>query len=283
MTPAGIFAPFILDARGVSHIGHVREENQDDYLVDAGAGLFAVADGVGGLKDGRHASRTVIEALTGLPGFSSLNELRDNFEAGVARANHALRLFVRDNGSALGTTLAALLVHDHAILCAWAGDSRIYRLRGQALTLLTDDHTEAAELLRQGTLTPEEARVWPRRNVITRAIGVEDTVDLDYKSGSIQPGDIYLLCSDGLTTHLSDAEILTAISGRSLDEAAEALIGATLREGASDNVTVILVGVHPASPLSAQRNGTQEPAHGGRKAVREQTVQLASRKAHHGG
>lgn len=282
MTPAGVFDPFILDARGVSHVGHVREENQDDYLVDAGAGLFAVADGVGGLKDGRHASHTVIEALAGLTGFSNLMEFRDSFEAGVTRANHALRRFVRENGSALGTTLAALLIHDQALLCAWAGDSRIYRLRDQALTLLTDDHTEAADLLRQGTLTPEEARLWPRRNVITRAIGVDDAVNLEYRSGSIQSGDIYLLCSDGLTTHLSDTEILSILSGRSLDEAAEALIGATLREGASDNVTVILVGVRPASPLSERREGVDKPARGERP-IREQTVQLALRKAHHGG
>lgn len=273
-------APFTLDARGASHIGHVREENQDDYLVETAPGLFIVADGVGGLNDGRFASHTVVKAMADMPASSNLTEFRAAFNARVASANQTLRTFTRQKGSALGTTLAALLIKGQDLICAWAGDSRIYRVRDGDITLLTEDHTEAAELIRQGVLSAEEARVWPRRNVITRAIGVEDEVDLEFRSGILQVRDIYLLCSDGLTTHLSDAEILDELHGRSLDEAVEGLIGATLRRGATDNVTVIVISIRStATPSEDSEDFKKESIE---KEGREKTIQLISRRTHHG-
>lgn len=259
---------FLLDGLGISHIGNKREENQDDYLVDVAAGLFAVADGVGGLTGGQQASRAVIAALSGLGEARDMAALRQTFERQITAANAQLRDLIAASGNALGTTLAALLIRNGRYLCAWAGDSRIYLVREGRIAPLTQDHNEANELLRQGTLNAEEARVWPRRHVITRAIGAQDEIELEFRDGEILARDLFLLCSDGLTTHLSDPEILGAIEGRTLDEAAEALIGQTLQRGGSDNVTVILVAIRAVAPTPA---GTP----------RERTVQLIPRQVRH--
>ena len=203
----------IYQAASASHVGRVREENQDDCLVRSDIGLWAVADGVGGLSDGRHASRTVVDALAQVTRPASLTDLQQRLETAVARANTQLVHFAQARHVSLGTTLVALLIHQDAYVCAWAGDSRAYLLRAGRIALLTEDHTEANALIRQGVLTPAEALTWPRRNVITRAIGVEGGADLDVRAGVVQDDDVFVLCSDGLTAHLSDSDIMDTLKG----------------------------------------------------------------------
>ena len=149
-------------------------------------------------------------------------------------------------GAVIGTTVAAVLAYGHNYTCVWAGDSRVYRIRDNKIAQITRDHTEAQELVDNGTLTPEQAKTWPRRNVITRAIGIFDDPDLEDKSGAIKPGDTFLICSDGLTGHLSDMEICEQIVAMRPQDACDSLIAATLERGASDNVTIVIVRCHAA-------------------------------------
>lgn len=259
--------PFVFETSAETHVGLKRSENQDDVLVHAESGLWAVADGVGGLKDGRLASSTLVSHLATIPPARSLTELVRLVRAGAEAANHALVETARSRGVSLGTTLVALAITGGEFACIWAGDSRLYLVRNRQIHRISEDHSEALELVRQGVLTHEEARVWPRRNVITRALGVEETIDLEASQGTLEDDDVFLLCSDGLTTHLEDHEILGVIGGRPLRDAAHALVEATLARGASDNVSVIVVGVRSA----ARRAGAQ--------AQRENTVYVIPRTA----
>ncbi|MCA1953429.1 MAG: protein phosphatase 2C domain-containing protein [Hyphomicrobiales bacterium] len=248
-----------------THVGLAREENQDDLLVKPEAGLWAVADGVGGLHDGRLASRTLVEALAAVPPGRDLRGIVAAVRGQAGIANRSLLDIAHRRSIALGTTLVALAARDEGFACLWAGDSRLYQIRGRQIRRISEDHSEAGELVRQGVLTHEEARDWPRRNVITRALGVEEPLDLELAQGRIEDGDIFILCSDGLTAHLDDSEILAVVAGRPLDGAADALIEATLRRGASDNVTVIVVGAR-------RENRHREVA-----GMREKTVYIIPR------
>lgn len=233
-------------AAGASHVGRVRAENQDAFIDRTDIGLWAVADGVGGLADGRLASTSLVEALATIGRPASAADLLAQFEERVWQANRALRRYASEKAVSLGTTVVALLVHGDVYACLWAGDSRLYLIRAGAISRLSDDHTEAAALLKRGIVTAEEAQSWPRRNIITRAVGVADEIELDMVEGMVEPGDVFVLCSDGLTGHLADNEILALAAGRVPRAACEALIETTLARGASDNVTVIVVAMPAA-------------------------------------
>lgn len=231
---------YSIEAAGESHVGCARQENQDAFLVDAPSGMFAVADGVGGLAEGRLASDTLVGALGSIRSGGTLADAIGAVEARAGEANRALLRVAAERNVSLGTTLVALAVRGGEYACIWAGDSRLYLVRGGSIHCVSEDHNEANELVRQGVLHADEAWTWPRRNVITRAIGVTEPVELDIARGRIEDGDVFLLCSDGLTTHLADDDILREIAGRAPEVAAAALIRATLERGARDNVTVVL-------------------------------------------
>lgn len=144
-------------------------------------------------------------------------------------------------GAIIGSTLAALLVYREFYACLWAGDSRIYLVRDGAIAQLTRDHTEAEELLEQGVLTPEEAARWPRRNVITRAIGVNEDPELEMVHGELRLNDTFLICSDGLTGYFGADEILAGIDGVPAQAACDQFLRQTLERGAADNVTIVIV------------------------------------------
>lgn len=257
------------EAAALSHVGCLREENQDDFLVRTDIGIWAVADGVGGLADGRLASRTLVERLGRIRPAPATSGLLSQVRDLSNEANRALIDHARRHGSPLGSTLVALLSTGSGYSCLWAGDSRCYLIRDGRIDRISEDHTEAGELVRRGVLSPREALTWPRRHVITRAIGVEDEVRLDLREGELAENDVFLLCSDGLTTHLSDDEILGEVRGRSLAAACQALIDRTLQRGASDNVTVVLVGVRRAG-------GAAEAPDGG-----DRTLLMIPRKVDH--
>ncbi|WP_157738687.1 PP2C family serine/threonine-protein phosphatase [Labrenzia sp. VG12] len=231
-------------AIGLTHVGRVREQNEDTYFVDEQKGVFAVMDGAGGLCDGAMASGLVREALTSLTNPRSGEDLLEQFESRLIVAKDRIeRASESADGAPMGTTIAALLTFKRNFACLWAGDSRVYRLRDSRLEQLTTDHTEAQELVDQNVLTVEEARTFARRHVITRAIGSGLDLELELVSGNLRPGDRFLLCSDGLTGHLEDPVIGTFLMNGASRLAAQSLINGALEEGGSDNVTVVIVDI----------------------------------------
>lgn len=236
---------------GLSHVGRVRRLNEDAWLARPDLGLWAVADGMGGHSRGDLASRTIVAALDRLsPPADAASHLRA-VEAALAEAHAALHRLARDAGDVCGSTVAVLLAFERRFAVLWAGDSRIYRRRMGCFERLTRDHSLVEEMVERGLLAPEAARVHPWRNRITRAVGIEGPLALECRQGELATGDLYLLCSDGLTGHLDDAEIAALLAGQPPKAAARALVEATLAVGAEDNVTVVLVAVEaPAETMT---------------------------------
>jgi PPM family protein phosphatase len=223
-----------------SDTGRQRRANEDSLL--ARAPLFVVADGMGGAQAGEVASRIAIECFQpGLPD-ASVPELALAALARSANAHIHELSHTNAEQAGMGTTLTAVYVGPEDVAIAHVGDSRAYCLRDHELLRLTDDHSLVDELIRQGRLTPEEALEHPQRSVITRALGPEGEVEVDTRSFRGRDGDVYLLCSDGLTTMLSEQEIATLLVGHpNLREAGEALIAAANDAGGRDNITVMLL------------------------------------------
>lgn len=158
----------------------------------------------------------------------------------MVAANQEMRAYAAREGRAvIGTTLVAALIFEAHFACLWCGDSRAYLWRAGALRLLTHDHSETQDLVDRGVLDPEEAKLWPRRGVLTRALGASEAPELDLVSDRWAPGDRLLLCSDGLTAHCGDADIAEALAGDDPQAVCDGLIALTLQRGGSDNVTVI--------------------------------------------
>jgi PPM family protein phosphatase len=225
----------------LTHPGRKRRHNEDSYVHEPP--LFAIADGMGGAKAGEVASGLAVDALqlrtdVGGDGEAYVVDL-------IQEANR--RVYDRANedseASGMGTTMTVALVDDEngRVTFGHVGDSRAYRVRGGELEQLTDDHSLVGELVRSGRLSPEEAESHPQRSVITRALGTEPDVDVDTFTVEAHPGDVYLLCSDGLTDMTSARDILAAVEqSRDLDDAARSLVQAANAGGGEDNITVVL-------------------------------------------
>jgi serine/threonine protein phosphatase PrpC len=224
-----------------THVGLARTLNEDAYVVSDG--LWAVADGMGGHQAGDLASRLIVEALQEIGGFASgyahLNAARERLEA--VNADLIARAARMPPGSIIGSTVAALLVHEDHYACLWAGDSRVYLRRGGVLMRVTHDHSLVQELIDSGALDEDEARTRRISNVITRAVGAAERLELAETHGDIQPGDVFLLCSDGLTGLVLDHELGEVLGGPDLEAMADLLLETTLARGARDNVTLVLV------------------------------------------
>jgi serine/threonine protein phosphatase PrpC len=237
-----IEAPFTFETGAASDTGRVRDHNEDAYLALPDAGVWLVADGMGGHSAGDFASQAIAQSVASLGRPVSAPDLQARFMDRILRAHQAIQgQSQKLNGATVGATLVALLTYDQHFACIWSGDSRIYLLRAGQFTQVTEDHTEVNELLRNGSITPEQALTWPRRNVITRAIGVHDLPLTDERSGVLADGDTFLLCSDGLTEHVTDAEMAAALAQMGAQAACDALVQLTLQRGARDNVTVLVV------------------------------------------
>jgi PPM family protein phosphatase len=238
-----------------SDIGLVRQGNEDNLYVanddmdlDGEGVLVGVADGMGGHNAGEVASQVAAETLSTyyqvkLPELSPEERLAET----IKRAND--RIIEMSNNSldlqGLGTTLTALLVKGREAYVGHVGDCRIYLWRKGQLMQITQDHSLVQEAVREGILTPEQARVHPQRNIITRALGTQDTMDVDTLRMDVQPGDIFLLSSDGLHGLLEDNEIeeIIRMGNGGLEQITEELITTALEEGGTDNVTVVLLKV----------------------------------------
>lgn len=225
-----------------SSTGRKRRHNEDSYVADPP--VFAVADGMGGAQAGELASSLAAETVAHVA-FDPAASGEERVVALIKAANLRVHQRARDDLSAsgMGTTMTVALVQsDGAVAIGHVGDSRAYRLRDATLEQLTDDHSLVGELVRRGELSPEEAAVHPQRSVITRALGTEADVDVDAFTIQAEDGDVFLLCSDGLTT-MVDVGTITAIISQhrsSLASAAKALIKAANDGGGDDNITAIL-------------------------------------------
>jgi len=248
---------FEIEASGLSDIGQTRSHNEDNFLVDAGEGLFIVADGMGGHQHGEVASRLAVDSIRrtvttahGKPRPSA--DLRDDqanssrLSDAVAGAHDYVLGAIQDDVSLLGmgTTVVAMLIHDDIAAIAHVGDSRAYRLEDGRMELLTEDHTWVREQVSAGHLSERQAREHPLRNVVTQALGGTGEVAVEVNEERLRPGQIYLLCSDGLTSMLEDVEIEAHLkSGQSLERICRDLVQAANAKGGLDNVTVVLVKV----------------------------------------
>ena len=242
--------------------GRKRRRNEDDYVVEPP--LFAIADGMGGAQAGELASSLAAGAVRDDEGAVGSGE-RHVTEL-IQEANR--RVYQRSSedaaASGMGTTLTVALVEDGTVAFGHVGDSRAYLIRDGKLEQLTEDHSLVAELVRSGKLSPEEAETHPQRSVITRALGTDPDVDVDTFSIQTQPGDLFMLCSDGLTSMVEDEVILRTVEKHrdDLQAAAKALIRAANKGGGEDNITVVFfeIGDRPGEPLEET---AQYPALGG--------------------
>jgi protein phosphatase len=230
----------ISEHAGLSDTGRRRRRNEDSFVAEPP--LFAVADGMGGAQAGEVASRlaaTVFKEFHDADALDGQGRLR----ATVQEANRRIheRAVEDADASGMGTTVTAALLGEAGIAIGHVGDSRAYRIREGALEQLTQDHSLVADLVRSGRLSPEEADAHPQRSVITRALGTDPDVEVDTFEVAAQPGDVFLLCSDGLTTMVGDDDILRIVGeSDSLRAAAKALVKAANRSGGEDNITVVL-------------------------------------------
>ena len=222
-------------------IGKLRKQNEDAAWFDEARAVFAVADGMGGHLAGEVASRMAIEAVQRMarenerPGIAALREA-------VACAHETILAHAQDHieCAGMGTTLSVLWLGENYAYIAHVGDSRIYRLREGSLTQITQDHSLVEELVRAGLITREQARTHPRRNIITRALGTHGENEPDLLVTDVQDGDVFLLCTDGLTGMVTDAQIERMLLENDMEAAADALLAAALDAGGRDNVTLIL-------------------------------------------
>jgi protein phosphatase len=234
--------------------GLQRRANEDSLL--ARSPLFVVADGMGGAQAGEVASRIAVESFH--DGLGDAARPEERLAANALAANARIHELSQNNAehAGMGTTLTAVYVGEEEISIAHVGDSRAYCLRDGELLRLTDDHSLVDELIREGRLTPEEAEEHPQRSIITRALGPEETVEVDTRSFRARPGDVYLLCSDGLTSMVPEARLAEILRAHQrLRDAGEALIAEANRAGGRDNITVIL--------LRLEEVGTEREAAGG--------------------
>lgn len=263
--------------------GRQRRGNEDAYF--ARSPLFAVADGMGGAQAGEVASRLAVEVLEqGLP--DSAGSIEERLRERVREANERINEVGQsdEQRAGMGTTLTVAHVGEDELTVAHVGDSRLYRLRDGTLERLTDDHTLVDELVRQGKLTPEEADEHPQRSIITRALGPERGVEADSRTWPARAGDIYLICSDGLTSMVGEGRVGELLAGApSLPAASRALIDAANDAGGRDNITVVLFRleeVGESGPLqeTAEHRAAGEVAVGGAAATSTAVAERVERR-----
>ena len=247
---------FVWSSAALSDVGLVRRVNEDAFLDACDTGLWAVADGMGGHDFGDVASKMIIDALACQPGCRTLTMFSRAVRKRLQKVNDALRNgAARQNVAMMGTTVVVLLAAQGGCAILWAGDSRAYCMRGGLLRQITCDHRHAVRSDQVGDGTTAGSPGPPCRigstgaasdrsaagsNVITRAVGAAPTLVLDEVGLSIEDGDIFLLCSDGLTGMVSDAEIAQALTHGSCRQAAQGLISLALQRGGTDNVTAVV-------------------------------------------
>ena len=241
-----------ITAFGLTDVGRRRESNEDNFLLEPGRGVYAVADGMGGHAAGEIASHLAIETLREVlhrddtsPEPMNVEDAAEWLRGAVVEANRricdSIRLHEERRG--MGTTVVALVHSGQNAVVGHVGDSRLYLLRGNELIRMTSDHSWVNEQVKLGLMNDDTAQRHPMRNIVTRALGSRPDVLVDLTSVQVQLGDVFLLCSDGLNTMLSDEQIQASLVGHRLDPeaACRALVDEANRHGGEDNVTVVVL------------------------------------------
>ena len=255
-----------------SDIGRRRPHNEDCFAADASLGIYVVCDGMGGGNAGEVASRMAIETIVAhvrsagqakektVPDDPNLTRPTNILTQAIRAANAAVfrASWEEPKYAGMGTTVAAVCLSGHSLSIAHVGDSRIYLLRNGDVQPLTTDHSWVAEQVAQGYMTEEEAERSPRRNIVTRALGVESTVDIEVAEMPVFEGDLLLLCSDGLTRGVCHSDILRILTQHGdLDAKSDRLIALANEAGGDDNITVMLVTVKADTAAGLWRRLTQ--------------------------
>ena len=239
-TPAGDFRVL---SHGVTDTGNVRTRNEDSILVHDSENLWIVADGMGGHHAGDFASQTITNNLSLFKQSPSLDDNILLLEENIINSNALIRKKSEKLGrnATIGSTVVCVYIWRNLLFTLWAGDSRLYRYRGERLERLTEDHSYVEELVRMGKLDAREAEEHPAANVVLKAVGIDDTLCMDFEYFEIRDGDIYIICSDGLYKDLEESRLSPIIGANSGDvtRLCDALLQSALKAGGSDNTSII--------------------------------------------
>ena len=232
--------PFRFNAK--THIGLVRKVNEDAVLALPDQDIWVVSDGMGGHEAGDFASRLIADTIAMIPpGLDPTSRMHALREA-IRTAHQIIQTEAETRGrGVIGATVVALMMANSHFVGIWAGDSRLYRLRDGRIELLTTDHSAVADLVVAGQLTWDEAEQHPQSNAITRAVGVGEELELDKIRGEVQPGDRFLLCSDGLTKYATFGMLQSILGEYPIETVSDRLIQIALTGGGADNISVIVV------------------------------------------
>ncbi len=231
--------PLQWHSASLSELGYVRSVNEDAYLDGREQSLWVVADGMGGHSFGDEASQTIVDQLTDFKRSTDMADSIADIETRLKQANTICR--DKAQGQVMGSTVVALYVHEPYCFFLWAGDSRIYRLRDNKLEQMTEDHSYVQELVTLGEIRREDMEKHPSSNIITRAIGVHDELQLEHQHTAVEPGDRYLICSDGLFKDVTHDEIAERLALTTVEESVRQLVDLSLERGGRDNTTAIVV------------------------------------------
>jgi len=233
----------VFKSSAVTHVGMVRKVNQDSFAERADIGVWAVADGMGGHEAGEIASAMVTDHIKSLPSNAKLSDMIAAVEECIQAANLQLveQAASYDSQRVPGSTVVVLIISGNQGALVWAGDSRIYRRRDQQVEQITRDHSHVQDLVEQGVILESDAESHPMANVITRAVGISDPLELETKLIEVRSDDQFLLCSDGLSRLVTNEELESMMANRDSKEVAQSLLHTALVRGARDNVTLICV------------------------------------------
>ena len=235
---------------GLTHVGNVRSANEDSMIMREDAGVWVVADGMGGHENGQWASTTIVEAVRDAPLTGDYDADVEAIGSAILAANEIIYRASVERGRSMGSTVTALYLAGERFAAFWAGDSRIYLQRRGALHRLSRDHTQVMDMVERGLMTLEEATHHPMGHVLSRAVGTQETLELEAISDTAEPRDVFLLCSDGLTGMVSDEEISERLSTHPPEVACRWLLDLVLARGAPDNVTMVAVACEELTALA---------------------------------
>ncbi len=225
-----------------THVGHVRAVNEDAILAVPGQNIWLVADGMGGHAAGDFASRLIADTVAMLPDGLEPAEKMQALRAAIQQAHNIIVSEAEERGrGTIGATVVALMMANNHFVAFWAGDSRLYRLRAGHIEMLTTDHSVVADLVLSGEISWDEAEQHPQSNAITRAVGVGDELELDKIRGQVEPGDRFLLCSDGLTKYATFQMLEDILRANPIETVSDKLLKLALDGGGQDNISVIVV------------------------------------------
>ena len=247
---APVTGGFRIESYSRTHEGCVRTHNEDSYVARDDGGLWAVADGMGGHEGGEWASGRIVRELGRIELSLGYDDTCEEAAQAVTTANRQILAEGKERGKSMGSTLVMLVIEGSRYAVLWAGDRRAYLMRGGRLERLSRDHTQVQEMVTRGLMTAEQAQGHPMGHVLSRAIGVQKEVEIERVEGEVQPGDIFLLCSDGLHGVVGEEAIGARFARAAPDQALDELIELTLERGAPDNVTGIAIWVSEPTLIS---------------------------------